>query len=151
MSFSFFLRSGLVYVPTPAKFDVGIGTHIEPVDVVPVSDSESLRRAFNRALQTEIQVLPTPDRDKRGDSVLLKYARVKTWGAFARNTSTWSVGTIEDGWRIESYRKGPRGSFLVDKEQRIEFPPETSASEVMDRMIAILQEKAGLSSSPSQD
>ena len=71
-----------------------------------------------------------------------KNAGVKSWSAFARGTSTWSI--LEEGgvYAIESFRKTPPRGWEVDPEKQIEFPPGTILDEVIDRMIAILQEAA---------
>jgi hypothetical protein len=50
MLYSCFLKKGVVYVPTVAKLQTGAYTDIEPVAVVPVSNTESLRRAFLDAI-----------------------------------------------------------------------------------------------------
>jgi len=67
---------------------------------------------------------------------------VKSWSAFFRKTSTWSI-TEDDGvYKILNYRKHPKGHWQEDPAQEIQFPPGTTATGVVDRMIAILQEAA---------
>jgi len=74
--------------------------------------------------------------------VVLKYAGVKTWSAFARNARTWRLREKDGGYQIGGYRKHEKGYWVEDPEQTIEFPAGTTIDEVIDRMIGILQDAA---------
>jgi hypothetical protein len=71
---------------------------------------------------------------------VLKYAGVKTWAAFARSASSWSVKEQDGKYQIIGYRTHHDGHWEEDPEQRITFPPRSTQDEVIDRMIAILQD-----------
>jgi hypothetical protein len=74
--------------------------------------------------------------------VILKYAGVRTWSAFAGGTLVWNIDEDEDLYQIVGHRMHPDGYWVRDEEQKIEFPPGTSVDVVIDRMIAILQDAA---------
>jgi hypothetical protein len=72
----------------------------------------------------------------------LKHAGVKTWSAFARGTSSWSIKKKDGSYQIVGYRTHRDGHWEEDPEQKITFPPRSAPDEVIDRMIAILQDAA---------
>jgi hypothetical protein len=96
MLFSCYLRDGIVYVPTIARRESGpIYTDIEPVAAVPLSNSGDVRHALLETIARKNIVLPDPDpKALRAPPLMLKYAGVRSWSAFYRNASTWSI--IED-------------------------------------------------------
>jgi hypothetical protein len=140
MLFQTYLRQGIVYVPTTAKRGTSVYTTIEPVAVVPVSDTNGLRRALLDTINRKNITVPLL-KGKRPPPILLKYAGVKTWSTFARNTLTWDI--IDDGiYQIVGHKIHPKGYWVEDANQRIKFPAGSTVDEVIDRMIAILQDAA---------
>ena len=142
MLFSSYLRNGVVYVPTVVKLQTGAYVDVEPVAVTAVADTESLRRAFLDAIARKNAIVPPPPKDKWPPPVLLKYAGVKTWSAFARGAATWSIRETEGNYQIIGYRDHPDGYWAPDPEKKIDFPPGSRVEVVIDRMIAILQDAA---------
>jgi hypothetical protein len=82
------------------------------------------------------------DLNKWPAPVLLKYAAVRSWSAFARNTLLWSIEDEGGVFQIVDYRKHPKGYWQEDPDQKTQFPPGTTIDGVIDRMIAILQDAA---------
>lgn len=74
--------------------------------------------------------------------MILKYAGVRTWSAFANGTLVWNIEEDEGLYQIFGHRMHPDGYWVRDEEQKIEFPLGTSVNVVVDHMIAILQEAA---------
>jgi hypothetical protein len=140
MLYSCYLRNSIVYVPTVGKRG-GVYDDIEPVAVVPAANTEGLRRAFLDTIVRRNVDLPLV-KGKWPPPVLLKYAGLKTWSAFARGTITWSIKEDDGNYQIVGYRTHPDGYWVEDSAQKIEFPPATSVDTVIDRMIAILQHAA---------
>jgi hypothetical protein len=142
MLFHVYLRNGVVYVPTVAVREGGpVYTDIEPVGVVRVTDTAGLRHALLDAISRGNATVPVP-KGKWPAPVLLKYAGVKTWSMFARNASTWSIEEGDGNYRIFGYRKHPKAYWERDAEQSVKMPPGSTVDDVVDRMIAILQEAA---------
>ncbi len=142
MLFHCYLRRGVVYVPTVAKRETGAYTDIDPVAVLPVTNTEGLRRALLDAIARKNIIIPNPPKDNWPPPVLLRYAGVKTWSAFARGAAVWSIEETGRNYQIVGYRTHRNGYWEKDPEQKIEFPPGSTADQVIDRMIAILQEAA---------
>jgi hypothetical protein len=67
---------------------------------------------------------------------------VKTWSAFARNASVWSIEETDGSYEIVGYRTHPKGYWEQDPAQRTVFPAGSTIDEVVERMIAILQDAA---------
>jgi hypothetical protein len=137
-----YLRNGVIYVPTVVRLTTGAYMNVEPIAVVPAASTEDLRRAFSDTITRGNKVVPNPPKDEWPPSVLAKYAGVKTWTAFARNTSGWNIEETEGRYQIVGYRNHPDGYWVPDSEKKIDFPPGSRAAVVIDRMIAILQDAA---------
>ena len=75
-------------------------------------------------------------------SIILKYAGVRSWSAFYRNASMWSISEDDGVYKIIGYRKHSKSYWQQDLEQQIQFPVGTTVDDVVDRMIAILQDAA---------
>jgi hypothetical protein len=144
MLFTCYLREGVVYVPTVARRkSEPIYTNIEPVSVVPVNSPEDVRRALLETIARKNVVIPDRDPKALRDPPLLpKYAGVRSLSAFYRNASTWSIIEDDEVYKILNYRKHPKGYWQPDLAQEIQFPVGTTVDDVVDRMIAILQEAA---------
>jgi hypothetical protein len=78
----------------------------------------------------------------------LKYAGLKSWSAFARNVSVWSIEEDDGIHKIAGYRKHPKGYWVEDPSQQTHFPANAAIDDVVDRMIAILQETARAEGKP---
>ncbi len=141
---SCYLRDDVVYVPTLGRRTrEPVYTHIEPVGVVPVANTEAIRRTLLETIARRNPTIPDPDQKARdAPSIILKYAHARSWSAFYRKASTWSIREDDGVYKIIGYRKHSKGSWLQDLEQQIQFPVWTTVDDVVDRMIAILQEAA---------
>jgi len=92
MHFSLYLRHGAVFVPTTGRVVPG-GPYrdMEPVGVAPVSNPEAVRQAIRAAISRGNPPAPHYPRDNFPQPVVIKYAGVKSWAAFARGTLTWGI------------------------------------------------------------
>jgi hypothetical protein len=136
-----YLRKGIVIVPTFGKVDKGLHRDVEPVDVAPVADAAAIRRALHATIARGNPPTPPYPRGAYPQPVAVKYAGVKSWGAFARHALPWNIVEKNGIYRIIGKRKDPNG-WVEDPEQKIEFPPGATIDDVIDRMIAILQDAA---------
>lgn len=136
-----YLKKGMVYLPTTIRQESSY-LDIEPVTVVPVADTEALRRAMRDGILRQNRYVP-PSVDKAPKPpVLLKHTGDKSWSAFQRNASLWSIYEENGKHQIEGYRTDRKGYWEQDPDNVIKFPPGTPLDDVIDRMIAILQESA---------
>ncbi len=140
MLYTCYLRDGIVYVPTVGKRG-GVYVTMEPVAVVPVADSEGLRRAFAEVIGKGNPPLPLL-KGEWPPPIMLKYTRTRSWAAFVRGTQTWNIEVIDDRHQIVGHLLRPDGSWAEDHDHKIKFPPGTDVEAVIDRLITILQEAA---------
>jgi hypothetical protein len=84
---------------------------------------------------------PSPD-DARKAPVLLKYTGDKSWSAFKRGASYWSIYEKNGNYQIKGHRTHQKGYWEVDPEQTIKFPSGTTIDNVIEHMIGILQDAA---------
>ena len=134
-----YLRRNVVYVPTVARLKTGAYREIEPVVVLSTADTDGLRRAIGDAIKRGNEIIPNPPKNDWPSPVLPKYAGEKTWSAFARSASLWSVKTNNTEYQITRFREHSRG-YLVEDHQKIYRLP--TVSDVIERMIEILQAAA---------
>ena len=137
-----FLREGVVYVPTTGKVDVGLYRGIEPVAVVPVADNDALRNALRETFARGNPPLPNLPRENRPLPATLRHAGLKTWRAFARGGSTWTVRQRDGIYSIAGHKKSTDGNWVEDPDQLETFMAGTESDAVIERLIAIMQKVA---------
>jgi hypothetical protein len=142
MLYKLYLKKGTVYIPTTVNQARAVYMDVEPVTVVPVTNKDAMRRAMRDTIPNENRFVPPSVEDARKPPVLLKYTGDKSWAAFMRGTSPWSIYEKDGKYQIEGYHVHRKGYWERDKNQTIEFPPGTPLDDIIDRMIAILQEAA---------
>jgi hypothetical protein len=139
-----YLREGIVYVPTVARrASSPIYTTIEPIAVVPLNDPDAVRAALLDSVKKGNAIIPDPDPQAlRVPPIILKYARVRSWSAFFRTAWSWSITQEHRAYQILGYSKHPKGYWEEDQSQKIQFPPQATPEDVVDCMLAILQDTA---------
>jgi hypothetical protein len=140
MLYKLYLKKGTVYIPTTVNQARAVYMDIEPVTVVPVTDREALRQAMRDTIPKENRFVPPSVEDARKPPVLLKYTGDKSWPAFMRGTSPWSIYEKDGKYQIEGYHVHRKGYWERDRDQTIEFPAGSSLDNVIGRMVAILQD-----------
>ncbi len=136
-----YLRKGIVFIPTSGLVHKGLHRDIEPVAVVPASNANAIRTALYATIARGNPPTPPYPPGSRPQPVVVKHAGVKTWGAFARDASPWSIEERGGMYHIVGKRRHPDG-WAEDPEQTIEFPAGAAVDVVIERMIAILQDAA---------
>ena len=137
-----YLRKGTVYLPTMGEVEKGFYRGVEPVALVSVTNTKSLRQALLATIARGNPTVPRLRRSEYPPPVLLKYAGVKTWSAFDRDASLWTISEAGGHFVIIPYKKRPTGESVQDQNDKIEFPPGSSADVVIERIISILQQTA---------
>lgn len=142
-----YLRKGVVYIPTSGMIEQGFYRGIEPVAVIPLSSTDALRRAFAETIARGNPKVPSLKRSEHPPPVLPKYAGVKSWNTFARDAMVWAIDERNGIFKIVAYRKDPPGGWREDKDKHETFPSGATVAEVVERIIAILQQTDSTSSS----
>jgi len=136
------LRNGTVYLPTMGKMGKGFYRGVEPVAAVAASNPNALRQALADTIARGNPEVPVLRRREWPPPVVLKYAAVKSWSAFERGMRLWRITRKNGNFEISEQKKQPDRMWRDDPDQIVSFPPGTSTDEVVDRMVAILQEAA---------
>jgi hypothetical protein len=139
MRLHLYLRSGKVIIPTLGAVHQRLHRDIEPVAVADVFDAEGIRQAIHATIARGNPPTPYYKPGIPPQPVVVKYAGVKSWSAFARGTSTWDIKKRDANYQIVGRSLG-RDGWVEDPNKTIDFPPGTSVDIVIDRMIAILQD-----------
>jgi hypothetical protein len=142
MHWGLYLRKHVVFVPTTGRLEEEpIYREMEPVDAVPLSNTDGVRRALHSAITRGNPAAPRYTPGNFPPPVVLKYAGVKSWSAFEQGTMPWAIEQIDGAYQIVGYRRhSKKGYWEPDPQQKIKFSSGSTADEVIDRMIAIMQE-----------
>jgi|ERR1700677_3398206 hypothetical protein len=143
MYVSISLRSGIVYAPTMGQMSKGFYRGVEPVAVVAAANAEALREALQATVDRGNPNVPMLKRREWPDPVVLKYAGVKKWSVFERGMMLWGIEGEGGTFLIAGKSKQRDGMWRNDPNRILEFPPGSPVDEVIERMIAILQDAAG--------
>jgi hypothetical protein len=142
MLFHSYLKNAVAYVPTVVKLQTGAYMDIDPVAVVPVANTDGLHRALVEVIARKNAIVPPPPKDNWPRPVLLKYSGAKTWSAFARGASQWSIKEKDGKYQIVGYRTHRDGYWVEDPDQKTDFPSDATVNDVVERIIMILQDAA---------
>lgn len=144
MHFDCYLRRGTVLLPTVGQVNKIVFFSVEPVAIVPVSNIGALRTALHETIK---RGNPMVEYDRSALPVLCKYAGVKSWNTFARDASLWVMHETNGVLRIEPNMRDSNGAFTPDKGAVETLPAGSTVDDLIDRMIAILQDSAAKRSS----
>jgi hypothetical protein len=144
MNISLRLYNGTVHIPT--SYFNGFFVENAPVASVPVEQTEGLQQAILAAIE---RGNPPISRDQARvlihgkGSPVLKATGARSWYVLDRQTSgLWSLVEKDGVYQIRvDQPMEPRG-WHEDKTKRVEFPPGTSVEDVINRLIAMIQERA---------
>lgn len=142
MHISLYLRQGMVFVPTTGRVIPG-GPYrdMEPVAVTPLSNLDAVRQALRDAISRGNPPAPRYPPGGHPQPVVVKYAGVKSWSAFARGTLTWGINERDGEYQIIGYSRHPDG-WREDPEQKVDLPAGSTVEDAIELMIVILQNVA---------
>ena len=136
------MRKEILFVPTTGLVEKGLLRDVEPVAVVSVSNTDGVREALHATVRRGNPPTPHFSPGNYPAPAVLKYAGVKSWAAFAREATSWSIQEESGLYQIVGFRKHPKGYWEEDPNQKIELPPGSKVDDVINRMIVILQDTA---------
>ena len=147
MDISVLLRDGVVYIPTSYRVDrKGFFFENAPIESVSANRTSKLREAIVTTIQRgnpSISLDQYKSLSGSKHSVLLEATGTRSWDVLDRQINgLWSVAEIDGQYVIRVKQPmQPRG-WHEDKTKRVEFPSGTPVEEVIDCLIAMIQECA---------
>jgi hypothetical protein len=105
---SFYLRNGVVFVPTMAKTLAGYYLMFEPVDVQPADSVDALHKILLAAMVRGNPIVTTPALPNFPRPVMERYCGMKSLSAFDRTAAYWSISQDADGFRIYEWQRSDR-------------------------------------------
>jgi hypothetical protein len=120
MGISLRLYQGVVYIPTSHRVERdGFLLQKSPVECAPVAQSERLREA-------------------------IRATHARSWDTLDRQTKgLWSLVEKNGLYEIRVDQPMEARGWREDETKRVRFPPGTAVENVIDRLIAMIQECAG--------
>jgi hypothetical protein len=143
MYIHFYLRKGIVYLPTVGKMGQGFYRNIEPVAKIPVVNTDALHQAIAAALKAGNPEVPIPPRRNWPRPIIPKHAGVKSWSAFEHGMQLWSLEEKDSTLVFDTHFKSPNRMWVRTPEKQISFAAATPANEVIGHVVATLQKAAG--------
>lgn len=140
-----FVRKGTLYRPMWAKDTNGVYNSIEPVAVVPLADTEGLRRAFRDAMAFGHPIVPAiPWQEKEKQSpIVLKYAGVKSFTTFQRDTFVIDISEKDSLYKVMlKRRRRPYQGWEPDPDQTYNLPPGSTLDDAIERAIQLIRERS---------
>ena len=137
-----YLRKGLLFLPTYGKHPDGFYVQVEPVAVIPVSETDMLREAMKDGMRRGNPVLP---RGKYVDKAPLpSLAGVRSRSSFDRACAgAWLLAEWGNGYVIKTYKPGPKKQgWRNDPRSKIFVRPGTKIDGACDRLIGLVQAAA---------
>ncbi|HEV2674364.1 MAG TPA: hypothetical protein VGV37_07465 [Aliidongia sp.] len=140
---SIYLRKNLVFIPTTIETNGASCMDIEPVSVIPVTDQGELRRAIeNFPIRGNLFMEHIP----RMTGILLPTiaasARVKSWSAFYRGVSAWSLYDIDGIYRLLRWRSGSGRGLNPDEDGKILFTRAMGFDAICNSVVETVQAEA---------
>jgi hypothetical protein len=138
-----YLRNDTAYVPTVSQTE-SFFLDTDPVEVVSAVDSEALRHAVKQAIGRGNPRVPAPTRVAFPASVVLKYAKMKSWSAFEKGCSLWTIEEKDGLYKIQRGRKRPDRGWEADPAQVEVLPPGIGIDEIAQRVASSVQSALGV-------
>src|SRR3989442_938141 len=111
MLWHIYLRNEKAYIPTVAQTEAGFYLDVEPVSVALASDSKAVQSTIKEAIKRGNPIVPAPSRSSFPRPVVLKYANLKSWSAFEREASCWTITEKDGCFEIKGALKAASGGW----------------------------------------
>jgi hypothetical protein len=133
-----YVIDGRVILPTMAQTEAGFYWDIEPCFAVDLSDLQDLRSAIEAMVARGNPKVPTPPREAFKKPVVLQFTAAKSWQAFEKKASVWTI-SLENGEFVISRERRARGGGWEHDPERVYRFGEQSLQSVSERFVEIIQ------------
>jgi hypothetical protein len=136
MDCSVLVVKGTAYIPTIGDGPIA-HVDVEPVEVVPVLETEALGAAIRRTIaRGHPKVNATP---AAKDWVLLKHTKVRSRSALEQIAKYWHLMEYRNHYEVQQWKCYPTGGWIPDKDREEVLPSGTSLEDAVKRFVEVLQ------------
>lgn len=141
------LHKGVVHIPTSYLVERdGFYVHDTPLESVPVEQTEAMRQAILATIKRG-NLRISRDQARAAihskDDPLLRATGARSWYALDREmTGSWSLVEKDGLYQIRVDQPMETHGWHEDESKRVRFPAGTAIEEVIERLIAMIQEYA---------
>ncbi len=147
MDISISLLRGIIYIPTSYRVvsDKYYCQH-SPIEIVPVEQAQELKQAIRIAVARGNPPI-SGEEVRRLNATLegsvLEAAGGRSWNKFDREkTGLWGFAEKNGLYKIRVKKPMEPLGWHEDKEKTVNFPAGTDIDEVIDRLVAMIQDRA---------
>jgi hypothetical protein len=113
--------------------------HVEPFEVVNVNDTKGFADALKRSISRGNPLVRTPLRDEYKKPEILKYAKVRSWSQFERESSSWSVSEKNGIWQFGQDKRRKDKGWEEDPSKIVKLPAGLTTDQVVERIVQAVQ------------
>jgi len=126
-------------LPTVVQAEAGFYMDARPVKIIEIKDSDSLKIAIARALESPNRQVPTPRKSHDGGSVLLDALSLKKWSSFEQFAVMYTVYSTARYTTVYVTGRGSDGMWSQEATRLRQFHPSVPLAVLTE---AIMQEMA---------
>ncbi len=128
----FYLSAEQVIIPTVARTEEGFYTDVEPVAVIDIKDSDTIKESMLAVLSRDNPEIPTPARVEEPGSVVLDALGIKKWAVFEKKAVLYTVHKRAESIVVYATGRGADGMWIEQKNREKQFEAETPLVEIVD-------------------
>lgn len=139
MLLHFSILKRVVYIPTVAKTEAGFYEDIEPVAVIELSDTNTLRSVLEQRLIEGNPIIPTPKAAGRATSPILKYSPIKSLSKFDKEAAYWRIYEKGGIYEFGPLKRRIDRGWEEDPEKMRKMSSESTLDDVVDQVVKSVQ------------
>jgi hypothetical protein len=142
MYLGFFSRKGLAYIPVVAITKAGFHLAIEPIEVVTLTDTRAFVSTLKKVISKGNPIVPAPNRDQYGKPAVLRYANVRSWSEFERDSRYWTLSKENGTYKFTPWKKRSDRGFEEDLKKVVSFPADYTIDDILEFVVRTVQSRS---------
>jgi hypothetical protein len=136
MLYRFYVYDEHVLIPTVAETEEGFYVDMKPVQLFAATSTEDWKSALYKALAAGNSLIPTPEQNEAGGSVLLESMNLQKWSAFEKRAVMYTIHAASAYVKIYRTGKGPDNMWNPAATEERMFDIRTPWQYVVDALVA---------------
>jgi hypothetical protein len=128
-----------VVIPVVGRTEDGLYLEVEPVAELSLDDGQGLARSLLAMLHRGNPRIPAPQRGAFPKPVVLKYTKAKSWAAFEKVATCWSISLTDGMFRFGPYLRSIGRGFEEDPDKMEVMPDSAPLESVVHRLVSLMQ------------